>query len=92
MILPSGFEKGESSFQRWCDLLLLNAMQTCGWFRSAGDHANPSMIAEEEPEATLEMVKDLLQILTDAGFLQRSNDKYATLLHTIVIIAFHFKC
>lgn len=76
--LPSSFSEAESKFQRWCDVLLLDAMQRSGWFRQAEEAATAEQITQEMPGATGQLVHDLLHILKDASFLQKKEKRYVT--------------
>ncbi len=73
--LPSGFDEGESAFQRWCDVLLLDAMQRSGWFKQTGDSATATEIAHRMPGAGKQLLHDLLQILEDASFLRKEDNR-----------------
>ena len=75
--LPPGFNDAESGFQRWCNVLLLDAMQRSSWFQQAGDCATAEQIMQKMPGATGQLGQDLLQILKDASFVQLQDDRYA---------------
>lgn len=67
--LPGGFDAAISQFERWCQVLLLDAFQRLGFFRSVGVvHSRASIEARVAPEHS-RMLSEQLAILEVAGFV-----------------------
>ena len=64
-----GFDEGESSFERWCDVLLLDAMQRSDCFKQSGESATAEQIQHKMPGASTQLLHDLLHILINASFI-----------------------
>jgi hypothetical protein len=69
------FEAAVSDFERWCRLLLLDAMLRAGFIRSEGQTATISDIAKvnkrtQGSSGHVRMVHAALEILSAAGFLR----------------------
>lgn len=78
--MPPGFDEAEAAFLRWCDVLLLEAMQRCGFMLASGEGLTANEMAGQMPGASLTLITDLLQMLKDAAFLQLQGSRLAVYL------------
>lgn len=73
--LPSNMDAAVAVFERWCLVLLLDAMQRAGWFRVPGDSATAAWILANSPGGRARTIAELLQILDAAGFVTTVQDR-----------------
>ena len=73
--LPRDMDAAVAVFERWCLVLLLDAMQRAVWFKVPGDSATAAEILAKSPGGRARTVAELLQILEAAGFVENVQDR-----------------
>ena len=68
--LPRDMDAAVAVFERWCVVLLLDAVQCAGWFKVPGDSATAAEVLAKSPGGRARTIAELLQILEAAGFVK----------------------